>query len=383
MSVLRVGAVGGLKIAMYPSERICMASFYVRKLKRGWGLMEQSYVDKKSIQTPVTPDAFKALGFDPSWSIDLAKKRAKELNSSNLLQRSQQRSITKSAARVRDKLISSSHWLPISDVTEFEGYLKMTNMGSPEHFEKRMIMWDTAQKIITHMSIDPRVYSDYCKGFFNYFISKNYSPDYCNKLLAIINQWGMFYSKRRNTSFEPIRYPSAQEKEKIKQGYRKSKTCREGGSDRMTPQILEKIKSKLTEEHYQWVYVSLWFGLRPDEIELAQFTVYTDEIYKIRVLRIWAPKTQTYKFIPILYPEQSQAVSWLRPMKRPLNKTLKSATGNSRITAYGGRKGFEKLMTGKGESLTAISAWLGHTNLRTTKTYYEDQEKVVLSRKVD
>lgn len=358
-----------------------MASLYISKYKGGWRVIQEEWKDNKRTQKTVPREGYSALGIDASWTLEEARKRIREMNYSNSATRTEYQAITRASQKVAKTNHIKSIWLPISDINEFEGYLKVTNMGSPEHFEKRMLMWGTAQKIIVHLNIEPRYYSDYSKAVFNYCIGKQYSPDYTKKLIGLINQWGSYWSKKRNTHFEPVLYPTAREKDKISAAYRLKETNREGGSKRLTPQLLEKIRTKIKPDHYEWLYISLWFGLRPEEIEKAQFTSYKDPSYKIPILRIYQPKIGKWKHIPVLHPEQHRALEWLRPIKRPLNKTLRRLLGD-RFTCYAGRKGFEPLMRTLGESKSDISAWLGHTSLRTTELYYEDRDRVVLSRKV-
>ncbi len=357
-----------------------MASFYIQKYPKGWLLKEQSYVDKKSKQVTIPKEAYTALGLDKTWPIERARARVKELNDQNALKREDARVASAIAKKMvkADKI--TSIFLAPHIVDEFEKFLFATNQGTQEHFAKRLIMWKTAQEIIKKVAIEPRMYSAYMKVFYNRLIEKKYSYDYSKKLISLINQWGYHVSLRNNTAFQPIPFPRAEEKKLIEKAYKKKPTNRSGGSTRLTPSLLEGKRAKLTPATYEWLFISLWLGLRPDEIELAQFDVYRNETHNVDVLRIYQPKVDFYKHIPLLHEEQKKAVELLKPRKRPLNRIIHEIFGDRKMTCYAGRKGFENLMASLGETEADISKWLGHTTIKTTDKHYKDKDKLFLTR---
>ncbi len=154
----------------------------------------------------------------------------------------------------------------------------------------------------------------------------------------------------------------------------------------MTPEKLHRAKEKLNEAQYNWLYLSVWLGLRPNEI---------DQLIKdghLKILRtqegqsiLWIYQTKLasiapryrWKLIPLIFSEQKKTVKIIKSgdFERPLVKTVKRYLG-SRIMLYGGRKGFTDLMLSRGQNFVDISQWMGHSTIQRTWGSYKSRRIV-------
>jgi integrase len=139
--------------------------------------------------------------------------------------------------------------------------------------------------------------------------------------------------------------------------------------------MLGKTIQNFSVSQYNWLYLSVWLGLRPNEV---------DKLIDDEFVRILFDK----QGIPILWVYQSKLTSipprfrWkLIPLfERPLAKTVKKYLG-SNITLYGGRKGFTDLMLSINQRLENISQWMGHSTIDRTWKHYKCRTMVHYDKK--
>lgn len=158
-------------------------------------------------------------------------------------------------------------------------------------------------------------------------------------------------------------------------------------SQPLTPAKLESVKDKLIPEQYNWLLLSVWFGLRPEEVEglhvEKRFRVDFHIKKKIKVLHVYQTKLQgisedkRWKAIPIIFPEQEACIDIIAEgnFKKPLYKTMRKHIGKG-ISLYGGRKGFVDLMLSLDQKIENISIWLGHKDISTTWKHYKDKQEI-------
>ncbi len=121
-------------------------------------------------------------------------------------------------------------------------------------------------------------------------------------------------------------------------------------SDSITPKQLEDAKGKLNEQNYNWMYLSVWLGLRPLEIDqLRNQNYYRLQkvgensallwVYQTKLVSV--PPRYKWKLIPLIFEGQVEAIKIIERgyFKRPLNKTVRLHFG-VHTTLNGGRKGF-------------------------------------------
>ncbi|RYF35255.1 MAG: hypothetical protein EOO38_29005 [Cytophagaceae bacterium] len=147
---------------------------------------------------------------------------------------------------------------------------------------------------------------------------------------------------------------------------------------------LQAARGRMKEEQWRWLYVSLWFGLRPMELDrLAEgknFEITNNgdiDVLWIEQLKLSSvSKEDRWKNIPVVFPQQQEALAMLKlGVKRPLVKTIQKHVGPG-INTYGGRKAFSDMMTALGQDENHVSRWLGHATLQRTKRNYVDKKKV-------
>ena len=113
--------------------------------------------------------------------------------------------------------------------------------------------------------------------------------------------------------------------------------------------MLVSVSGRMNQANFNWLFLSVWPGLRPQEI---------DNLHEIQLWRVETPIVGRKVFwiyqtkIIALPPEDR----W-KPMRQYFSKD---------IDLYGGRKGFTDLMLSRGNTIENISIWMGHSTLDRT-----------------
>ncbi len=363
-----------------------IGSLYVLKSpkhKTGWRLMREFYLDSKRTQKTVPRTAWAALGFTDSMSLEQAKARAREINQLNTIKRTEVNQVARIAERVERDRLHHSAFVP-KDLNEtFLKWIDENVTGGEAHMNRVRFMWESAKRIAIKLQLTPEHYASSKKQIYRYFSSNEYSLDYTKKVIGIMNKYGRFVGRLTGKFYEDIAQPRGHDREMINDAYLDSETYI-GPSEPLTPEILSSLEASLKPEQYSWLKASMWFGLRPSELDavLADRSQKTWRVEpgvqdKPDVLWVYQPKLTSiprpkrWKPIPILFNEQREALEilYMGEAVVPLTKTIKNYTGDH-VTKYGGRKGFVDLMLDRGQSLENIAQWLGHTSIGITwKTY--------------
>ena len=198
--------------------------------------------------------------------------------------------------------------------------------------------------------------------------------------MRMANLWGFFICKKMARPFLPVPYPRGYERQRLSEAYyTKQKACKKPSLP-LLPEKLQAKKEVINIQNYNWLYLSVWFGLRPQEIDQLKDqrlwrieTTLTERkilwVYQTKIVAL--PTEERWKPIPILYPEQEEALKIIESQyyKRPLVQTMRRHFGMN-VHLYAGRKGFTDLMLKNGHSLESISQWMGHTTIgRTWRNY--------------
>lgn len=365
-----------------------MASFYIRNSGRDrWVASIQIYENGKRTQRAFTEEEYRVHGLNKKWTREEAKAEIKKLNLANKVETLKK---SKAAQRVSIQKIESSIYLDETKALKYQEYLIENILNNDlDRVKKNRILfhWRTAQKIINKVQLLPEQYFRNSGKFINEFVKNEFSLDYSLKLLKVINGYGEFCAEYKDTFFKPIRFNNTQF-QNVRDAYMSSSDYR-GPSAILTHELLKQKKLELKESQYKWLFVSVWFGLRPSEIDSCtdkkfHFKIELDKKHKKKVLSIYQSKLRSvsqekrWKFIPILFKEQEIALNYLNEsLERPLNKKLKKIFGPN-VRCYSGRKGFTDLMLEKGRKIEEISSWLGHSTIDTTWKFYKDKTKVTL-----
>lgn len=187
---------------------------------------------------------------------------------------------------------------------------------------------------------------------------------------------GLLFCRKLAFPFLAIPIPKGYERARlIEANYEKQDSTVRRASQPLSTFDLLNAKEKLNQANFNWLYLSVCLGLRPQEI---------DNLHNLRLWRIEKNSTSTgkdilwvfqtkivalppedrWKPIPIIFDEQKFALRMLEAkcFKRPLSKTMRLHFGKG-TTLYAGRKGFVDLMLAKGHS-TLERTWRSYKQRR-------------------
>lgn len=364
-----------------------MASFYVARHKTsrtGWRLMKEEWVAGLRRQASVPRIAWSALGFTDSMSIEDARARVRQLNAENSVVREEQRRVTAIAARVERDRLHHSAFVPDDLNQRFIKWLEEN--VAPKQVEKTKIVWGTAKQVLIKLQVTAEQMAGSKRKIYQYLSASEYSYAYSKQLIRLMNQYREFVGRMTGRYFEKLPTPKGHDREMINDAYLDSDSFL-GASEPLTPEILQSIQSYVKSEQYQWLFCTVWLGLRPSEVEMIiedrEKKYWRVEPGDTDVLWVYQPKltskprAQRWKPIPIIYREQEEALGILLNgiAAKPLTRTLKRLTGRQ-ITLYGGRKGFTDLMLDRGQRLEDVAQWLGHSSIEMTWSHYKSRTNV-------
>lgn len=346
---------------------------------RSWRVF---YIDNTS-QRAVKNSEYSSIGLNSTLTYDQAKAVIRRLNGDGKARR------IEAARQGSQKKLDATNkavvlYLPQAFVTEFETDVlkKDRNKTAKRYWSAAKLCISDIKKGVDKLWKDPSAVYDYCSG-------KKFSLSYTKKIIYVINLYGSWWGRKTDSAYYPIPTPRGNERERINDAYFDSgKQQKE--SEPLTPELLLSAKDKLSAEQWNWLFVSVWFGLRPGEIDnITKSGSWKIETHgSVKCLAIYQSKltsiekSKRWKYIPILFPEQEQALVFIKTeglLDRPLVKTVRRHVDVA-VTCYGGRKGFVELMIGKGRSFTEVQSWLGHQNIDQTWKNYKNKRKVFIEK---
>lgn len=342
-------------------------------LKRSWKLQYYS----KSKTSDIPESQYLEIGFSASMTIEDARAHKDHLNSQEHLKRHNERR-TAIRSRIKEQNTVNSAFLG-PYVPEFESNILFGRAHTKRNkFESH---WRAVQLAICELRMEPKDWHKMAHRFYDYFSNKQMSLSYVHKLLSILNKWGDFVTEKTNQRFRPIPSPTGIEKQRIIDAY--FNKYEDGkASLPIKPLQLESRYNDLDVKHYNWLYLSIWLGLRPTEVDLLlehsqKWTWYIKDdvvyIYQSKLRSI--SRDRRIKPIPLLRAEQLKvkAIIESRNFKRPLCKTIQIHFGPN-VTTYAGRKGFCDLMLSFDYKLEDISVWMGHQSIERTWRSYKNKQ---------
>jgi hypothetical protein len=373
--------------------------YYVRELKgKGgpplWKLQFLSYkkehnrnstAKKPRKEWDIPKARWMALGFQELMTIDQARSRARQINAQLETKRQEERrkKIEEDSESLRQKFTAA-----IPDVYKKEFELKyLTGRFQIQSWKKRFLTsWNAAQRMLVEVPLDPMDWYEEAHLFYDYLCKKRFSFSYIKKILVVTNLWGQFLARRLGQPFIRIPFPSGTEKARVLEAYFEKCGNRLNQSDPVTPEQLERVRTQLKPEQYNWLYLSVWLGLRPQEVDqlkdkrLLRLQCDLDGrpilwIYQTKLVSV--PPRYRWKLIPIIFQEQKKALEIIKSRKfqRPLVKTVRKRFGRH-TTLYGGRKGFTDLMLARQQDFIHISQWMGHSSIERTWRSYKSRRIV-------
>jgi hypothetical protein len=352
----------------------------------------ESKANKPQKEWDIGSDRWPPLGFHKQLSIEDAKVRAKQLNADLYARKQEKQILVKNEQELREQL-KQARWLPSEFVAEFEA--RFVRARDSETIAKRrrktraQIIWRAAQRAIREVGADPGEWFYHTYEFYDYFFRAKLSVKYVLVILKMVNPWGLFISRKLNQPFMALSPPRGYERARLIENYYSTPKRCSRASLPITPQQLLGAKETLLVANYNWLLLSVWFGLRPQEIDnLQDKSMWRVEIADCGKAILWVyqtkivalPPEHRWKPIPIIFQEQTRALEVLESenFRRPLLKTMRQKFGDG-VTLYCGRKGFADLMLSRGQKFENISIWMGHSSLGRTWTSYKDKRRFHLN----
>lgn len=362
---------------------VCMG-LYVRRRKDYWILQKDHFVNGKRTQPVIPKEEYPQYALCTEMTITEARQQIKRLNEELRKER-----LARKRETIDERLAQESKeqipYLPQALCYTFEKELE--SLPDPRRLKT---LWRAARKLIKDVNIPCHEWKRRAQTIYNYFEKKHLSPDYAKKVIRLMNMWGEFYAAKTRSPYSHLKSPTGFAAGRIRKTYKKHLTCNKA-SEGLTPELLQKHSFR--PEQYNWLFISLWFGLRPQEIENLKrgneyFNFDRDYETNLEILCVLQtklsnlPEEDQWKSIPIIYPEQIEAASIIRTGNfiKPLGKTIKRHT-HGQHHLYAGRKGFGPLMWGKGHDVVEVSSWLGHKSIDRTYRDYMSWRKVKVRMK--
>lgn len=340
----------------------------------------------------VDKDRWRTLGFAKSMSIAEARCRARQLNSQLFIKRQEERHQKLKTARA-ETLRRHESVLPEEFVAEFELRFVRTRDSDTDSGKRRRTrafsLWQAAQKMIVAVGVEPSDWFYHTLEINDFFHQRKYSVRFVLSTLKMANLWGFFICRKLGRPFLPVPIPRGYERQRLIQAYYEKERKARRPSLPLVPETLKSKVQKLNQPNYHWLVLSVWLGLRPQEID----NLHNEKMWSLEILGngrkvLWVFQTKIialpiedrWKPIPILFEEQEFAIRVLKgnAFKRPIMKTMRKHFGEG-IDLYAGRKGFTDLMLSKGHSLENISVWMGHSTLERTWKSYKSRRRYHLN----
>lgn len=365
-------------------------SYFVRAKPSGkWYVFHQTYSEGTPTQKGLPPELYETLGFQKHWTVIQAKAFCSELNK----EKSKEKQTIRRAAQKANEVISvNQDFFPDNLCELFRKKLEDENQGSDEHLKKIYSHFIFIQKMCIKLKLMPEEYRDSQKRIYNYFAAEKISVNYAKRLISVLNSWGYFHSKFKNKFYEPVQTIKGRIREKIadaqstKAGIGTRLGVREA-SEPLTEKALLALKNDISESFYNWLYLSVYLGLRPEEVDSLQnkqnYRLEYDSARKINVLWVYQSKLQSiekekrWKLIPLFLEQQSNCLDIIAQnnFKKSSYKFARKVLPKG-VTFYGGRKNFTDMMLGYSQNLEDIHGWLGHQSIDTTWKHYKNKKAV-------
>lgn len=364
---------------------------------RTWKLQWIKQENGKRGSRDIPEAEYRTHGFSPEMSIEQAQAQKRLANERLKTDDKEQKRIL-AAKAMTDRERAQFLFLPEKEIRAFEAEIlyRRVSRGDQGHAKRNKIAshWNAAKDMLCVLKLDASDWSDKSFHFYNYFADQEMSLSYVKKVLRLVNLWGFFLCKRSGKPFLPVSAPRGMDRAHVANSHheKRKRFKREGkhvqdASAPLTPEALKRTRTKLSPENFNWLHLSLWFGLRPDEVDGLRQTetrrIAYDRSVQKQVLWVYQPKLvaleedDRWKAIPALYKEQERGLEIIesQAFRRPAPQTIRKYLGEE-FSSYAGRKGFEHLMTSRGHPLEVVAEWMGHQSIERTWKNYRNRKRV-------
>jgi hypothetical protein len=354
---------------------------------RGWKIIYSYIENNQTHYRGVRKHELPQLGFGLDMTLEEARARAKQLNAQDSVRKIEARR-QKVMARVSEDALRRAAWLPQGLLEEFERSGKLFGDTPPKNPNKVFSLWHNAAKtVMDEIRKEPNVWAENQAAFFAAFIKHKYSLSTVQKVIVLLNRWGKFVCRKQGQFFDPLKPPKKKARQDVANANR-SKGIHRQGNRQSAPLSFSLLKAKddaFTKAERNWLYCTVAFGLRPEELDLraGPEPLRINREGEIPVLEVYQGKLEAsvdyedrWKYIPCHYEEQLRALEILEKeeISRPSSARLKGVFGDT-VTHYAGRNNFIQWMFEKGRSLEEASPWMGHRSIKTTWAYWQKLKK--------
>ena len=338
--------------------------------KKSFRIIYEKWVDSKPTKRHVKQAEWPNLGFSLSMTLEQARAIARSLNANLKISKLEERRNRLEVRREKDNLEKCAY-LPDVYVLQFEKDIV-------DGKDLRIDHWESAKKVIRIVNLNTTDWYFLSHKFYSHFEKLGYSIDYSNRIRRLLNEWGRFLSRQKNSFWQDIPAPRGKFANRIREAYEK-KTNGGRYRARLSMVKLQSAKSLLSKAEFNWLLISVAFGLRPEEINKSLkidgrwgFKENSLFVYQYKLERVEPNAKRRWKKIDIKFPHQKEAIKAIMSgdFSPPSRRTLRTVFGE-KTTYYSGRKEFFPFMKKHFDAYT-VSAWLGHRSLETARRYYDD-----------
>jgi hypothetical protein len=342
--------------------------YYVQRSGQTWQLIWSEW-QKPKRNVPKKSEEARRLGFRPEMSYVEAKARAGQIHAEDWIARE-----AKTAAKRNVQLKLRSAFLTDDDAADF------WQRYSDEH-KLRLPIWNTMQKIIVGVGIHPSDWFERKSALYAQFVKHRCSANYAKKLLRYLNLWGYFLCKKQGRAFLKVPGLEGTWKNKLEVARKPG-----GASKPLTPEILESRREHMSDDHYRWLFLSVWFGLRPEEVDCLRTKNaerwriaadiehgYVLSVFQKKLFDRGVPSENCWKHLPTAFPQQKLGIEFIMSgqFTRPIGeggKFMRNHFGTG-FSLYAGRNNFSGMLRDAGYDLETRKHWLGHLSIKTTEAY--------------
>jgi len=363
-----------------------------------WRVMFESWLNGKKTQTQVSKALYGELGLTLAMTVIEARREIKKYNKIRKSSLKVSASQVRALRRLEELKMIDKTLFPDDLVDEFVMRLQAGSDGKPRFKNRLITNFRIAMEMTKELKLQPHDYNANMDLIVLYMKDekRKYSVSYCKDIFYVLNKWGVFYSRKHKTFFEPVGKLRIKTQNAISIAHKDKDGVRKE-SQPMTEELLKKVKLKVDGDldavkKYNWLYISFVFGLRPSECDEAIKNPKIEVHGGVPVLVVYQSKLtvveedEKEKRIPIICEEQAKALKMIekkqatRPSPKWVDKVCKddrkTYDTNFKYDLYCGRKGFTDFLLSKNQPLHEISQWAGHKSIETTWHHYKDKRSI-------
>lgn len=274
------------------------------------------------------------LGIKKSMSLKEAQEILRKINLEKNRRQLEEKRNRIAQRLAAEKEIECIH-LPPLFVQKFENdHLAVRYIGNDDRLKKVLKLWRAAQRVIRTIPKPMDQWFRYPQFIYAYSLQKSWSLGYSKNVLSTLNMWIDYLGVETGINYRPVPSPDNIWQARINNAFEESGNGK--AAFPITPEELENVSPPLITEQWNWVYCTIWAGLRPNEASSLLNPKKTRitfedktpilEIYQSKLKNV--PKSEDrWKRIPLFLLEQTPSIeegSKVHKMEADRNQQLRS-----------------------------------------------------------